>query len=123
MSLYHKENSLEAFRKQTDKYADEVHELENKLYNSGLQNEELKEEVDNCNEVIEQYREKYGDLKNVKNRVIENEIKECIRWIDQQNRDLEMSEMEETMQTEPKDERDDSLSSVIRNIEIEKVPI
>lgn len=34
-----------------------------------------------------------------------------------------MSEMEETMQSDVKDEREDSLSSVIRNIEIDKVPI
>lgn len=79
--------------------------------------------MDNCNDTIQQYREKYGDLKNVKNRAIEMEIKECIRWIDQQNRDLEMSEMEDTMQSEHKDEKDDSLSSVIRNIELEKVPV
>jgi hypothetical protein len=44
--------------------------------------------VSNCTETIERYREKYGDLKNVKNRAIEMDIKECLRWIDQQNRDL-----------------------------------
>lgn len=94
MNLYHKEVNLETLRKDLEKYSYENQEMDNKLYNMGLQIEELKEEVDNCNETIEQYREKYGDLKNVKNRAIEMEIKECIRWIDQQNRDLEMSEME-----------------------------
>ena len=32
-------------------------------------------------EVVEKYREKYGEMKNVKNRAIEREIKECLRWI------------------------------------------
>lgn len=46
--------------------------------------EEFKEEIFNLNEVIEGYRKKYGDLKIVKNKAIEMEIKECLRWIDQQ---------------------------------------
>jgi predicted ATP-grasp superfamily ATP-dependent carboligase len=58
-----------------------MQKIENKLYNSSLEIEELKEEVSNCMETIEKYREKYGDLKNVKNRAIEMEIKECLRWI------------------------------------------
>lgn len=48
-----------------------MQKIENKLYNSSLEIEELKEEVSNCMETIEKYREKYGDLKNVKNRAIE----------------------------------------------------
>lgn len=55
-------------------------------------------------------------MKDGKNRALQMEIKECIRWIDQQDRQLEMSEMEQTMQSQHKDEKDDSLSSVIRNI-------
>lgn len=58
-----------------------MQKIENKLYNSSLEIEELKEEVSNCMETIEKYRVKYGDLKNVKNRAIEMEIKECLRWI------------------------------------------
>jgi len=46
------------------------------------------------NETIETYREKYGDLKIVKNRALENELKECLIWIDQQTRELEMSDFE-----------------------------
>ena len=46
------------------------------------------------------------------------EIKECLRWIDLQNRDLEMSEIQETAQSEHDEDRGDSLSSVIRSIEI-----
>lgn len=76
--------------------------------------------MSNCTETIDVYRQKYGDLKNVKNRAIEQEIKECLRWIDQQNRELEMSEMEETMQSSPEGERDDNLSSIIRHIDNEQ---
>ncbi len=50
------------------------------------------------------------------------EIKECLRWIDQQNRDLQMSEIQETAQSEHEEDKGDSLSSVIRSIEIEKMP-
>jgi len=57
-----------------------IHE-ERKYNNSCLEIEELKEEIFNCTETIEKYREKYGDLKNVKNRAIEMEIKDCLRWI------------------------------------------
>jgi hypothetical protein len=60
----------------------------------------------------------------VKNRALEMEIKDCLRWIELQNRDMEMSEIEETAHSEHEHEEDrgDSLSSVIRNIEIEKMP-
>lgn len=120
LSIYHKENAIDSLRKQNDKYAYQLQELEGKLYNSELQMEELREEVSNCTETIDVYRQKYGDLKNVKNRAIEQEIKECLRWIDQQNRELEMSEMEETMQSSPEGERDDNLSSIIRHIDNEQ---
>ena len=73
------------------------------------------------------------------------EIKDCLRWIELQNRDFDMSEMAETTPSEhgeqgeqgehgehgeitpsdttPSDQGEDhSLSSVIRGIEIEKVP-
>ncbi len=57
----------------------------------------------NYSDSVQQYREKYGDLKNVKNRAIEMEIRECIRWLDLQNRDLELSDIEDTMQSSHKD--------------------
>lgn len=44
------------------------------------------------------------------------EIKDCLRWIELQNRDLEMSEIDETNPSDHSDDRGDSLSSVIRNI-------
>jgi hypothetical protein len=33
----------------------------------------------------------FGDLKEAKDKALEREIKECLRWIDQQNRDEELS--------------------------------
>lgn len=93
MTLFHKETTIEAQSSQLEKINEELQQIDNKLYNSTLEIDELKEEVSNCQETIEKYRVKYGDLKNVKNRAIEMEIKECLRWIELQNRDLEMSEI------------------------------
>lgn len=43
LSIYHKENAIDSLRKQNDKYAYQLQELEGKLYNSELQMEELRE--------------------------------------------------------------------------------
>lgn len=136
LAHYHKETLIVSLNDQMDKMTVELQQLDGKLYNCSLEIEELREEVANCNEVIEKYREKHGDLKGVKNKAIEMEIKDCLRWIELQNRDFDMSEMAETTPSEqgeqgeitpsdttPSDQGEDhSLSSVIRGIEIEKVP-
>ena len=56
LNLYHKESSLDALKKQLEQLDFQARELEAKLYNAGLENEELKEEVSNCNETIDRYR-------------------------------------------------------------------
>lgn len=47
----------------------------------------MKQENANLLETIESYRENYGELKTAKDKALERQFKECLRWIDQQNHD------------------------------------
>lgn len=43
MSLYHKENTIESLNGQIEKLNEETQQIDNKLYNSTLEIEELRE--------------------------------------------------------------------------------
>lgn len=67
--LFNKETTIEALKKKLDLTTYELQENQAHLENSTLVIEELKEEVWNLSEVVEKYKEKYGEIK--KNRAIE----------------------------------------------------
>lgn len=76
--------------------------------------EELKEEIANRDDTLEMYEQKYGAIKFQKNRELENQINDCLRWINQQSKLMHES-LEETQRSDITMKKDRTLSSIVKN--------
>ena len=83
------------------------------LRNMELMIDQLKEEISDKDELIENYELKYGKYKNKRSYELENQINDCLRWLNQQ--DTSNNALEDTIKSDTTKKVDRTVISVIKS--------